>query len=77
MSDYVTKSELKTELAIFREDFRKELMEDFQRIVNQIIEISDKRFAENLERLDRHIAQNALEHNKFDDRMHKLEQKPA
>lgn len=74
LEEYPTKAEMKVLLEEYptKEDLRKVIFDALEITLTK----SDKKFQEQLERIDRHIAQSALEHNKFDGRLHNLEARP-
>ncbi len=73
LSNYPTKDDLKVTL----NNFHKELLEDIRDVIFEAVEIQGIKTDKAIARLDRHIAENSLEHNKFDARIHILETKAA
>lgn len=71
LSNYPTKDDLKVTL----NNFHKELLEDIRDVIFEAVEVQGIKIDKAIARLDRHVAKNALEHNKFDDRIHLLEVK--
>lgn len=77
LDQFVTRRELREELARFGEELRQAIISEFREILMDVLQLQreyfDKKFKESDKRFEILLSQNAIDHNNFESRLRVLE----